>query len=74
MRGLADVLLALLRLFQQWAHLLTALPAREKTVQVQPARPREATGFGSNPGNLRMLSDEWCSHFTCIQGMPDEGW
>src|SRR3954454_15102349 len=56
MRGLADLLSALLRLFQQWAHLLTALPAWEKTVQAQPARLREVTGFGSNPGNLRMFA------------------
>src|SRR3954463_4140596 len=56
MRGLADLLSAILRLFQQWAHLLTALPAWEKTVQTQPARLREVTGFGSNPGNLRMFA------------------
>ena len=56
MRSLADLLSAILRLFQQWARLLTDLPAWEKTVQAQPARLREVTGFGSNPGNLRMFA------------------
>ena len=56
MRSLGDLLSAILRLFQQWARLLTDLPAWEKTVQAQPARLREVTGFGSNPGNLRMFA------------------
>src|SRR4051794_40016177 len=56
MRSLADLLSAILRLFQQWARLLTDLPAWEKTVYAQPARLREVTGFGSNPGSLRMFA------------------
>ena len=56
MRGIADLVSALLRLFQQWTRLLTDLTAWEKTVQAQPARLREVTGFGSNPGNLRMFA------------------
>src|SRR3954451_11245745 len=56
MRGLADLLSAILRLFQQWARLLTDLSAWEKTVQAQPARLHEVTGFGSNPGSLRMFA------------------
>src|SRR5215217_7426775 len=56
MRGLADLLPALLRLFQQWTRLLMDLSAWENTVQAQPARLREVTGFGSNPGSLRMFA------------------
>src|SRR3954466_3547035 len=56
MRGLADFLSALLRLFQQWARLVTDLTAWQQTVQVQPARLSEVSDFGSNPGNLRMLA------------------
>jgi poly(hydroxyalkanoate) depolymerase family esterase len=56
MRGLADFLSALLRLFQQWARLVTDLTAWQQTVQAQPARLSEVSDFGSNPGNLRMLA------------------
>ena len=56
MRGLAGFLSALLRLFQQWARLFKNLTAWEQTVQARPARLREVSDFGSNPGNLRMFS------------------
>jgi hypothetical protein len=56
MRGLADLLSALVRLFQQWTRLFMDLRAWERSVQAQPARLREVTGFGSNPGNLRMFA------------------
>src|SRR5215203_2309469 len=56
MRGVADLLSALVRLFQQWTRLFMDLRAWEKTVQAQPARLREVTGFGSNPGSLRMFA------------------
>ena len=51
-----DFLSGLLRLFRQWAQLLTDLPAWERTVQAQPIRLREVSDFGVNPGNLRMFA------------------
>src|SRR6478735_12287550 len=56
MPGIADFLSGLLRLFRQWAQLLTDLSAWERTVQAQPTRLQEVSDFGSNPGNLRMFA------------------
>ena len=56
MPGIADFLSGLLRLFRQWAQLLTDLPAWERTVQAQPTRSQEVSDFGSNPGHLRMFA------------------
>src|SRR5215204_5865593 len=46
----------LLRLHRQWAQVLADLTAWDRIVQATPTRLREVTGFGSNPGNLRMFS------------------
>jgi len=56
MPHLADALSNLRRLLRQWAQLLADLTAWDRIVQATPTRLREVTGFGSNPGNLRMFT------------------